>query len=496
MGNLGIDRDESEESEAEESEAEESEAEEASPSASVASGPPVKLSIRTAVQSSLIDQHLDFTASRTRTVRSLQQAISKTMRGRPPLQCIQLKYHGRTLEADETVDDLLADRDEDDKEESDGEESDIGEEEEDLVRLLLTCDIVPPIDAKFGLEFREKIATMSTREIVEAYCVNVAGMVYGQELMTRESEEHERGETRQEEGEDDDEDEEEDAARRPAGSENHSLNIRKKAALVQKQFQSTLSSDTLQLMEVEHARVQQQQGAAETHGEAPAVYGLVPQKSSAELRRGRKGRTLKGGATMNVKRSLQRNLNVVRFLWSLVFHCGQICLHYYDRGQIYHIPNSTTLRSIYNNTLQNWADTTRNSLLFLFFGYFGGRNSFSRTFLLLSSPLCFFIQTRPVKVFLKQLFYTIGEPPGIFLSLLPAPQQAIMSLDYGRVMKGLYGEEVLAQGGREEWLEMERREQEQGDSATGVGMGEDVDVEEEDEDRYDDETEYDSEDEY
>lgn len=56
---------------------------------------------------------------------------------------------------------------------------------------------------------------------------------------------------------------------------------------------------------------------------------------------------------------------------------------------------------------------------------------------------------------MKQLFYTIGEPPGIILSLLPAPQQAIMSCDYGGLMKGLYGEKFLE---GEEWLEMERLE--------------------------------------
>lgn len=107
---------------------------------------------------------------------------------------------------------------------------------------------------------------------------------------------------------------------------------------------------------------------------------------------------------------------------------------------------------------KNWADTTRNSLLFLFFGYFGGRNSFSRTFLLLSSPLCFVIQTRPVKVAMKQLFYSIGQPPGILLSLLPAPQQAIMSCDYSGSMRGLYGEKALE---GEDWLEMERSEEEE-----------------------------------
>ena len=137
---------------------------------------------------------------------------------------------------------------------------------------------------------------------------------------------------------------------------------------------------------------------------------------------------------------------------------------------------------------QNWADTTRNALLFLFFGYFGGRNSFSRTFLLLSSPLCFFIQTRPVKVAMKQLFYTIGEPPGILLSLLPAPQQAIMSCDYGKLMKGLYGEKMLE---GEEWLEMERLEavvatvKEENDRGGG-GREYNDDKEDDEYDQYDD----------
>jgi hypothetical protein len=194
-------------------------------------------------------------------------------------------------------------------------------------------------------------------------------------------------------------------------------------------------------MEQEHERVQAHVKGGDgaiNYGGSPAssegdeiVYGLVPQGATSH-RSGRKGKVLKGGATMNIKRSLQRNMNV------------------------------------------NWADTTRNSLLFLFFGYFGGRNSFSRTFLLLSSPLCFLIQTRPVKVAMKQLFYTMGEPPGILLSLLPAPQQAIMSLDYGKSMRELYDEKVL-QG--EEWYEMEKNANEGEDSLFWDDDEEDYDEE-------------------
>jgi len=65
----------------------------------------------------------------------------------------------------------------------------------------------------------------------------------------------------------------------------------------------------------------------------------------------------------------------------------------------------------------------------------------------LGAPLCFVLQARPVKIAMKQLFYTVGNPPAILLSLLPAPQQAIMSLNYDAAMTGLYGKEGVSLGG-------------------------------------------------
>ena len=116
-------------------------------------------------------------------------------------------------------------------------------------------------------------------------------------------------------------------------------------------------------MHEEHERVKNAaSGSDEISQEKKAttvssIYGLTANLQSTDTLSSNKarGRTsnLKGGATMNVKRALQRNLNV------------------------------------------NWANTTHNSLLFLFFRYFGGRNSFSRIFLRLSSLLCFFVQPRP-----------------------------------------------------------------------------------------------------
>jgi hypothetical protein len=66
----------------------------------------------------------------------------------------------------------------------------------------------------------------------------------------------------------------------------------------------------------------------------------------------------------------------------------------------------------------------------------------SRTIMLLGAPACFIIQARPVKVAIKQMFYTIGEPPGILLTLLPAPLQAIMSCNYDDSLAGIYGSDI------------------------------------------------------
>ena len=64
----------------------------------------------------------------------------------------------------------------------------------------------------------------------------------------------------------------------------------------------------------------------------------------------------------------------------------------------------------------------------------------------LGAPLCFVLQARPVKIAMKQLFYTVGKPPAILLSLLPAPQQAIMSLNYDAAMADLYGKAGVSLG--------------------------------------------------
>mmetsp|Transcript_32165 Transcript_32165/g.47514 ORF Transcript_32165/g.47514 Transcript_32165/m.47514 type:complete len:563 (+) Transcript_32165:159-1847(+) len=121
-----------------------------------------------------------------------------------------------------------------------------------------------------------------------------------------------------------------------------------------------------------------------------------------QKRRGQRYRTSRGGVRTNLKRTIQTNLNI------------------------------------------NWSDTIRNFVLFLFFGIFGGRNSVSRNLLILGAPLCFVLQARPMKLALKQLFYFCSRPPGILLSLLSAPQQAILNFLQDVELQAVYGIERKA----------------------------------------------------
>ena len=58
--------------------------------------------------------------------------------------------------------------------------------------------------------------------------------------------------------------------------------------------------------------------------------------------------------------------------------------------------------------------------------------------MLWGAPMCFILQARPVKLLFKQTFFLMSNPPGIFLSLLPAPQQALLNFDMEKAYNALY----------------------------------------------------------
>uniref|UniRef100_A0A7S2S604 Uncharacterized protein n=1 Tax=Eucampia antarctica TaxID=49252 RepID=A0A7S2S604_9STRA len=326
---------------------------------------PLKLLIRTNLigGSNAIDisPAVELMCTRTRSILSIKQSLSRSLRGRPPLDLLQLvdSRTGQTL-SDQVLVQELADDDEDE------------DEDEDDPQVTLYLDMVPPVDPKFGTLLPEQLAKASTQQLLDMYAANVASMHANSHALFLLSQ-------------DEDESLDQSHIRVVWNMKQHAMTFK------QHILSNLLTEEQQQLLQNERKDTE-----IDGYDADSLMDGDVMLKESLK-RKGRKN-GVKGGATMHVKRALQKNLNI------------------------------------------NWPDTIRNFFLFLFFGYFGGRSVFSRSVMLLGAPMCFFLQLRPVKIMLKQLFYAIGQPPGIFLSLLAAPQQAIMSLNYNAAMRDLYGE--------------------------------------------------------
>lgn len=293
------------------------------------------------------------------------------------MDAIVLRLDGQILDDDVLVQDLV---DEDDEEDEDDEH----EDDDGLPKVTIIVDMVPPVDPKFGTEMKNRLDDMTNQQVLDAYIANLASLHQNSIDMMQQP----RGEENDVDGEESDEEEDEDNESVSPPIMQTNLEMQRHIMLLQEQIADSLSEDAKKLLE-----------KTDTPS-SPIEDDLDSYDGDLLLKESIKRKKRKGGATMNVKRALQKNLNI------------------------------------------NWPDTLRNFLLFLFFGYFGGRNAMSRTIMLLGAPACFILQARPVKVAIKQLFYTIGKPPGILLSLLPAPQQAIMSCDYDLALKSLYGDSI------------------------------------------------------
>lgn len=233
--------------------------------------------------------------------------------------------------------------------------------------------------------------------------------------------------------------------------------IMNNAQLLAHPSQPVHSSFTFDLMEqAEEMKAQMKSQTKEEDWEASLQP--VRKRHNLEERRGQRYRSGKGGARTNLKKSIQTNMNIVSDMKDFVVHLFPILMFLW----------------------QNWGETIRNFLLFLFFGFFGGRNTLSRSLMLWGAPLCFLVQARPVKMWTKVLFYMMANPPGIVLSLLPAPQQAILNANDARSFTILYSTEV-EMGSRD-------RDQEILDLVTEE-EDDDNDLEERDSDDEDDEDE-------
>lgn len=203
-----------------------------------------------------------------------------------------------------------------------------------------------------------------------------------------------------------------------------SIRLQEQAQEVRERLVSNFPEKTLELLDQE--------------GPPPDPSEMV------EQRRGQRYRASRGGVKTSLKRTVQTNLNI------------------------------------------NWSVTVRNFMLFLFFGIFGGRSTVSRNLLILGAPLCFLLQARPMKLTIKQLFYFCSQPPGILLSLLPAPQQAILNFVQDVELQAVYGIETKDDEFDEEEntvLEslVDVDDEEETDDSTDVELDDEEEMEESDE---------------
>ena len=257
------------------------------------SSSPVKLVISTGLGCPLIDQTLETNASRSRTIGNIRQTISRQMKGRPPMQSVRLLLGNRVLRDDEIIDDLAPDEDEEDDEED--EEDDEEDEDDGMVKLRLTLDAVPPVDPKFGVELQEQLQKMSTAELLEAYAANAAAAHEGVARMFAPSSSLDDL-SDNDDGEDED-DEEDSIGGRVTTS--ISTAMRQRALSIKENIVETMPQDAIAIL-----------GQSADESEGAALASAV-----ASARRHRRGGAMKGGASTQVKRALQRNLNIVSGAW-------------------------------------------------------------------------------------------------------------------------------------------------------------------------------------
>jgi hypothetical protein len=372
---------------------------------------PVTVEVKTRAGEPTLDgmAAVELTVHRSRDVASLKNALRRQLPGRPPVDTIRLLHGGAVLRDDLLVNEILEDQDEDDDEdEEDDEEDDLDEEggggRRRRNRLVLQLDMVPPVDPRFVTQLPSQMDGMTVSELLDAYAYNeAAALVNAQLLLAAEDEEGgDEGAGRGAPGpsgggggDDEEGDGESDEAaggvhRRgsaaAAGRGSVTARIREAAAQIRADLDATV-------LRSEASR------RAVREGSAPALASRSPNLQERQVRGQRVRQAAQGGVRTTLRRKVQRNLNV------------------------------------------NWPDTARHFCLFLFFGYFGGRTPLSRAVLLLGAPSVFLLQARPVKRWIRRALHAAADhPPPILLSLLPAPQQSILSLDVQAAMEAIYGD--------------------------------------------------------
>jgi len=403
--------------------------------------------------SEIIDQQFELTSSSTRTISSLKNAISKTLRGRPPIDCIELYCYEleedeqlvvdddndekrykiadyertvrRKLKNDDILDDVLKEIYDDDDDSDDSSDSDSDsdsdndekdeEDDESMKTIRILIDIKssgPPVDPNFGVEYKNRLSDSEKRDsdwnnndLLDAYVCNAVMLRKAGDSLFKSSN---HGDSNNNYDNDEQYHNDEDTT----FDMPESIILRREAIELRTQLLATFTTPVRDLLLTK--------STTNTNNNINNDMVDTNQQNSKQQQRLQIMR--RGGARTNMKRTLQKNLNI------------------------------------------NFAETTRNAVLFILAGRFGARTKQTQLLMFMGAPLSFLLQTRYFKIRAKCCFhlmglggggvYNIGTGiatakhrtvatillPSVLMSLLPVPYQVILTTDrYGG--GGLYDDE-------------------------------------------------------
>jgi hypothetical protein len=357
-------------------------------------GQPVPVVIETNLfQATLLDTRLELSVLPSRSVASIKQSIRRSLNNNKPPTLI-LRHYGQQVDDDVLLEELLCDE----MDYHDDDEEDGGGGTKRHVALQL--DLAPPVDPDFLPRFLNQVDNCTTAQLLHWYATNEAVIQYhNQQLMSATSEPKV-------------EPTDEVTSVLPTMSSSPTANILGLAQQIRLDLQNQFT---------------------------PAMRARLEERTSPREQRLQRSRKQVKGHRVRyhaVDTSITGNgngaLDLTRLLdpYGTELSVGSASSSVWDAIRL----------ALQRNLNIHWAESLRYAALFLFFGQFGGRTAVSRTLLLLGAPAVFVLQARPVKLRLRQLLYTLGtNPPSILLSLLPAPQQCILSLSEREALESIYG---------------------------------------------------------
>lgn len=289
---------------------------------SVMSPEPVDVVVYTAVGNKWLDLSLELTVLRSRDLAFLKQSVSKSLPGKPPKQLIQFRYQGRLLTDDHMLIDELMTELEEEGNDNDDDDDDDADNEESSKKLKLQLEMIPPVESRFALTMIQTrpLTQWTASELLDAYTTNAAAMYTHAQYLLREEEE-----------------EKEDGRMPPQDNDDSNVSVtaqlQQKAQLLREDLEATFPEKVRTMLEAQRQEAAASAAAADgstaTTTSSSTTLTAASTAPGTVQQRGQRYRVTGGGATTNLKRVIQRNLNMVRFVFDMhvipcriyAFHC-------------------------------------------------------------------------------------------------------------------------------------------------------------------------------